>query len=275
MFLPVLLILYFCLALLEDSGYMARAAFVMDRLMHLLGLHGKSFIPLIVGFGCNVPGILATRTLENRRDRILTGLMVPLMSCAARLPVYVIFAAAFFPQQASAVIFGLYVLGIVLAVLTGLLMRRTLFAKTSGLAVRAGAAPLPPAGLARPAHPHVAPQRGVRAQGRHADPGRGRGRLGAAQPARRCARTPRTACLAGRPARSRRIFAPLGFGNWQATGSLATGLVAKEVVVSSMAVIYLGDEPAEPPGAGRSGRRPARHRGWLRPGRGRTPCASS
>ena len=129
-FLPVLLILYFCLAVLEDSGYMARAAFVMDRLMQLLGLHGKSFIPLIVGFGCNVPGILATRTLENRRDRVLTGLLVPLMSCAARLPVYVIFAAAFFPRHAGAVIFSLYLLGIVLAVLSGLLFRRTLFAKT-------------------------------------------------------------------------------------------------------------------------------------------------
>ncbi len=246
MFLPVLLILYFCLALLEDSGYMARAAFVMDRLMHLLGLHGKSFIPLIVGFGCNVPGILATRTLENRRDRILTGLLVPLMSCAARLPVYVIFAAAFFPQQASAVIFGLYLLGIALAVLTGLLMRRTLFAKTNdSLFV-----------LELPAY-RLPAWRGLRIHmWRHSE-----------EFVRKAATLILAASvvvwallnlpvgvestedsLFGRATGAvAPVFQPLGFGNWQATGSLATGLVAKEVVVSSMAVIYLGEEPADPP----------------------------
>jgi ferrous iron transport protein B len=246
MFLPVLLILYFCLALLEDSGYMARAAFVMDRLMHLLGLHGKSFIPLIVGFGCNVPGILATRTLENRRDRILTGLMVPLMSCAARLPVYVIFAAAFFPQRASLVIFGLYVLGIALAVLTGLLMRRTLFAKTSDSLF---VLELPPYRL--PAW------HGLRTHmWRHSEEFVRKAAtliLAAAVIVWALLNLPigvesTEDSLFGRAAGAiAPIFEPLGFGNWQATGSLATGLVAKEVVVSSMAVIYLGDQPAEPP----------------------------
>lgn len=245
-FLPVLLILYFCLALLEDSGYMARAAFVMDRLMHLLGLHGKSFIPLIVGFGCNVPGILATRTLENRRDRILTGLMVPLMSCAARLPVYVIFAAAFFPQNASAVIFGLYVLGIALAVLTGLVMRRTLFGKTpDSLFVLE----LPPYRL--PAW------RGLRTHmWRHSEEFVRKAAtliLAAAVVVWALLNLPigvenAENSLFGRTAGAfAPIFEPLGFGDWQATGSLATGLVAKEVVVSSMAVIYLGGEPAAPP----------------------------
>lgn len=246
MFLPVLLILYFCLALLEDSGYMARAAFVMDRLMHLLGLHGKSFIPLIVGFGCNVPGILATRTLENRRDRILTGLMVPLMSCAARLPVYVIFAAAFFPQRASAVIFGLYLLGIALAVLTGLLMRRTLFAKTSDSLF---VLELPPYRL--PAW------RGLRTHmWRHSEEFVRKAAtliLAAAVVVWALLNLPvgvesTEDSLFGQAAGAvAPVFEPLGFGDWQATGSLATGLVAKEVVVSSMAVIYLGDEPAAPP----------------------------
>ncbi|NTW03495.1 MAG: ferrous iron transporter B, partial [Oscillochloris sp.] len=126
-FVPVLLSLYFALALLEDSGYMARAAFVMDRLMHALGLHGKSFLPMIVGFGCSVPAIYATRTLDSRRDRILTGLLVPFMSCSARLPVYILIASVFFPAQAGMVIFGLYLTGIVTAIGLGVLLRRTLF----------------------------------------------------------------------------------------------------------------------------------------------------
>ncbi|HEC35326.1 MAG TPA: ferrous iron transport protein B, partial [Anaerolineae bacterium] len=126
-FVPVLLFLYFFLALLEDSGYMARAAFVMDRLMHALGLHGKSFMPMLIGFGCTVPAIYATRTLENEDDRKLTGFLAPMMSCGARLPVYAIFAAAFFPENAGRFIFGLYLLGIVLAIVSGMVLKRTLF----------------------------------------------------------------------------------------------------------------------------------------------------
>lgn len=126
-FIPVIGFLYLFLSVLEDSGYMARAAFVMDRFMRWLGLPGKSFVPLIVGFGCNVPAIMATRTLEHRKDRLLTIAMAPFMSCGARLPVYVLFAAAFFPTQGQNVVFGLYLVGIVLAVLTGLVLRNTLF----------------------------------------------------------------------------------------------------------------------------------------------------
>jgi ferrous iron transport protein B len=106
---------------------MARAAFVMDRFMRMIGLPGKSFVPMIVGFGCNVPAIMATRTLENQRDRILTNLMNPFMSCGARLPVYALFAAAFFPVGGQNLVFGLYLLGIIVAVMTGLIMRHTLF----------------------------------------------------------------------------------------------------------------------------------------------------
>lgn len=115
-FLPNILILYMFISLLEDSGYMARAAFIMDRLMHKIGLHGKSFIPMIMGFGCNVPAIMATRTIESRKSRLITILIIPLMSCAGRMPVYVLIAGAFFPKNAGLVVLGLYALGIVLAV---------------------------------------------------------------------------------------------------------------------------------------------------------------
>jgi ferrous iron transport protein B len=125
-FIPVIGFLYLFLSFLEDSGYMARAAFVMDRFMRFVGLPGKSFVPLIVGFGCNVPAIMATRTLENQRDRILTILMNPFMSCGARLPVYALFAAAFFPVGGQNLVFGLYLLGIAAAVMTGLIMKNTL-----------------------------------------------------------------------------------------------------------------------------------------------------
>ncbi|MCD6577628.1 MAG: ferrous iron transport protein B [Anaerolineaceae bacterium] len=126
-FAPVMLALYFALAILEDSGYMARAAFVMDRLMHSFGLHGKSFICMIIGFGCTVPAILATRTLEKEKDRLLTGLLVPFMSCGARLPVYVLFASIFFPQNSNTVIFILYLTGIVVAMVLGIVLNGTLF----------------------------------------------------------------------------------------------------------------------------------------------------
>ncbi len=126
-FIPIVGFLFIFLSFLEDTGYMARAAFVMDRFMRFIGLPGKSFVPMIVGFGCNVPAIMATRTLENPRDRILTNLMNPFMSCGARLPVYALFAAAFFPVGGQNLVFGLYLIGIAVAVITGLIMRHTLF----------------------------------------------------------------------------------------------------------------------------------------------------
>lgn len=126
-FLPNIMILFLCISFFEDTGYMARAAFIMDRVMHTIGLHGKSFIPMIMGFGCNVPAIMATRTLESRRDRILTILINPLISCSARLPIYVLLAGAFFARSAGNVIFSIYIIGIVLAVLMGQVFKRLFF----------------------------------------------------------------------------------------------------------------------------------------------------
>ena len=123
-FLPNILLLYMFISLLEDSGYMARAAFIMDRLMHKIGLHGKSFIPMIMGFGCNVPAVMATRTIESPKSRLITMLIIPLMSCAGRLPVYVLIAGAFFPRHAGLVLLGLYALGIVLAIIAARVMSR-------------------------------------------------------------------------------------------------------------------------------------------------------
>ncbi|MBR5477342.1 MAG: ferrous iron transport protein B [Bacteroidaceae bacterium] len=128
-FIPQILILYLFISLMEDSGYMARAAFIMDRLMHKMGLHGKSFIPMLMGFGCNVPAIMATRTIESRSSRIITVLITPFMSCSARLPVLILFAGAFFPQHAALVLMGLYLLGIVVAIITARLLRLAKFHK--------------------------------------------------------------------------------------------------------------------------------------------------
>ncbi|WP_428634113.1 Fe(2+) transporter permease subunit FeoB [Sedimenticola sp.] len=130
-FIPIIACLYLFLSVLEDTGYMARAAFVMDRAMRTIGLPGKAFVPLIVGFGCNVPAVMATRTLENQRERKLTILMNPFMSCGARLPVYALFAAAFFPSNGQNLVFLLYLIGILIAVLTGMIMRRTLLSGES------------------------------------------------------------------------------------------------------------------------------------------------
>ncbi len=124
-FIPPIGFMFLCLSLLEDSGYMARGAFVMDRFMRMIGLPGKSFVPLLVGFGCNVPAIMATRTLENQRDRIMTIMMNPFMSCGARLPVYALFAAAFFPVGGQNLVFLLYLIGIGFAVLTGFILKTT------------------------------------------------------------------------------------------------------------------------------------------------------
>lgn len=121
-FLPNILLLYMFISLLEDSGYMARAAFIMDRLMHKIGLHGKSFIPMIMGFGCNVPAVMATRTIESRKSRFITMLVIPLMSCAGRMPVYILIAGAFFPERAGLVLLGLYALGILLAIVAARIM---------------------------------------------------------------------------------------------------------------------------------------------------------
>ncbi|MDD3579834.1 MAG: ferrous iron transport protein B [Desulfobacca sp.] len=236
-FLPNILILFLMIGILEDSGYMARAAFVMDRFMHSLGLHGKSFIPMILGLGCNIPGIMACRTLESRKDRLLTILINPFMSCSARLPIYVLFAGAFFAHHAGAVIFILYVLGIIVAVLTALLFktlffkgqvaplimelppyrmptvksvllhmwqRASMFVKKAGTIILAGVILIwllssLPVGVE-----YASEQSWIGQLGKVFAP----------------------------------IFAPAGFGFWQAAVALIFGLVAKEVVVGTLGTLY-------------------------------------
>lgn len=126
-FLPNILILFFFISLFEDTGYLARTAFLMDRIMHTMGLHGKSFIPMLMGFGCSVPAIMGTRTMDNQKNRILTIIITPFMSCSARLPVYIILAGAFFPKHAGTVIFSMYLLGIIVAIISGRVFSKTFF----------------------------------------------------------------------------------------------------------------------------------------------------
>ena len=248
-FIPVMFALYMVLAILEDCGYMARAAMVMDRPMRKLGLQGKSFLPMVVGFGCSVPAIYATRTLENRRDRLLTGLLAPFMSCSARLPVYVLFAAIFFPQYASLAIFTMYLLGIVVAILVGLLLNRTLLRtnEPSHFIME-----LPPYRL--PIARNIWRQMWERTAAfiRNAwtiiltvsivlwvllaIPMRGEEYAFADVPVE-------DSLFAGVAGAVAPAFAPLGFGSWQASGALLTGFVAKEVVVATMAQVYRVDLP--------------------------------
>ncbi len=239
-FVPVIMFLYFFIALLEDSGYMARAAFVMDRFMRVLGLHGKSFIPLLVGFGCSVPGIYATRTLEDRRDRILTGLLVPFMSCAARLPVYVLIGTAFFGAQSGNLVFAMYLLGVLVAVLSGLLMRRTLFRTVEQAPFMME---LPP--FRRPSLRTIGRQMRERTAGFVS--GIWTTIMAASVVVWLLLNVP---LQDGEPPAldeslfsdvSRRVapvFAPAGFDTWEATGALVTGMLAKEVVISTLSQVY-------------------------------------
>jgi ferrous iron transport protein B len=250
-FIPVMFALYLVLGVLEDSGYMARAALVMDRPMRQIGLQGKSFLPLVVGFGCSVPAIYATRTLESHRDRLLTALLAPLMSCSARLPVYVLFAAIFFPQQASLVIFSMYLLGILVAIGVGWALNRTLLrSKEPNHLIME----LPPYRL--PIARNVWRQMWRRtAAFIHnaatvilsvsvalwfllAIPVRGESAAFAQTSVEESA----FGVLAGAVAP---VFAPLGFGSWQASGALMSGFVAKEVVVATLAQVYRIELPQE------------------------------
>jgi len=245
-FLPVLLFLYFSLALLEDSGYMARAAFVMDRLMHALGLHGKSFLPMLLGFGCTVPAIYATRTLENEEDRKLTGFLVPLMSCGARLPVYALFAAAFFPDASGRFIFGMYLLGIVLAVLTGVVMRHTVYKdKPASPFVME----LPPYRVPtfRSVWTHMWERSALFVRKATTIILAVAVLLWFLMNMPWGVENPRDSLFGKASAAIAPIFEPAGFGTWEAAGSLATGFVAKEVVVSAMSQIYAGGEEVVEP----------------------------
>jgi ferrous iron transport protein B len=244
-FLPNILILYLFISFMEDSGYMARAAFIMDKIMHKMGLHGKSFIPLVMGFGCNVPAIMASRTIESRNSRLITMLINPLMSCSARLPVYVLFTGAFFPGKAATVLLGLYVSGILLAVVMARLFKRFLFNEEDVPFVME----LPPYRM--PAFKSILIHMWEKAKqylkkmggvilfasiiiwflgyfplqtGNNDVSGRRQnsciGRLGQTiQP----------------------VLQPLGF-DWKISVSLLTGMAAKEVVVSTLNILYTGNE---------------------------------
>jgi len=236
-FLPPIFSMMFFITLLEGSGYMARAAFVMDRMMHAIGLHGKSFIPLLLGFGCNVPAIYATRTLENPRDKALTALLIPLMSCGARLPVYVVFTAAFFSTYAGTVLWSLYILGIVLAVLMGFLFKKTLFRGEAPVFIMELPPYRMPTGKSLMIHTWE--------KGKHYLIKAGTWILaisvfvwfGLNMPwgveSKKDSYLGKTGQIIAP------VFEPLGFGTWEAASSLLTGVVAKEIVVSTMGEVYV------------------------------------
>lgn len=230
-FVPIIFLLFLALSILEDSGYLARAAFVMDRFMHRIGLHGRSFIPMLLGFGCNVPAVMACRTIDNEKDRITTILVNPLMSCGARLPIYVLLAAAFFPSSQGLVVWSMYLIGITLAVVVAYVFRKRLFPGESSHFVME----LPPYRLPT-----------LKGMAVHTWE---RGKLffvragtiiftvvvliwlldyfGAIEPLGRAVAP---------------IFKPLGFGQWQAAVALVFGFLAKEVVVGTFGALFAGAE---------------------------------
>ncbi|QTL99175.1 ferrous iron transport protein B [Iocasia frigidifontis] len=236
-FIPNIFLLFLCISILEDSGYLARAAYVMDRLMSSFGLHGKSFIPLLIGFGCNVPGVMATRTLENKSDRMITILVNSFMSCSARLPVYVVFAGVFFPGNEGNVIFSLYVLGILVAIVMAKLFKSFLFKG----AVSPFVLELPqyrmPSLKGTIIHMWERGRLFIKKAGtlifsvvvliwllsslplgvEYASQHSFIGKIGSFL-------SP--------------LFAPLGLGNWQSTAALIFGILAKEVVVGTLGVVY-------------------------------------
>ena len=241
-FVPGLIVLFLFLALLEDSGYMARAAFVMDRFMQRVGLHGKSVIPLMLGFGCAVPAVYATRTIANRRDRLLTALLVPFMSCAARLPVYLVFAMAFFGSKAGTVIWLLYLLGVIVAILVGLILSRFVLKPGENSAF---VMELPP---------YRMPTINTLA-------------IHTWEHTRQFIRNAGTVILAisillwfllnmpwgvsnqedsyyGQISAAAPLMQPAGFGSYETSGALITGFIAKEMVVSTLSQVYTGEDLA-------------------------------
>jgi ferrous iron transport protein B len=235
-FVPVIFAMMFFITFLEGSGYMARAAFVMDKAMHAIGLHGKSFIPMILGFGCNVPGIYATRTLESLRDRVLTALLVPLMSCGARLPVYVLFVGVFFPGRAGTVIWSLYVVGILLAIAMGVLFKKTLFRGDAPAFIME----LPPYRM--PSLRSLAVH--TWEKGKHFLFKAGTYILAVSVFVWFLLNLPwgveqkRDSYLGRAGQVVAPALAPLGFGTWEAASALITGVIAKEIVVGTMGEIY-------------------------------------
>jgi len=236
-FVPIIMIMFFIISLMEDSGYMARAAFIMDKVMHKIGLHGKAFIPFLLGFGCTVPAIMATRTLESRKDRIMTMLLSPMMSCSARLPVYVLFTAAFFAKNKTLIIFSIYLLGIIIAMLIGLIFKKTLFKGESSPFVME----LPPYRIPtlKGSFMHMWEK------GKLFIIKAGTVIFGAVLVIWFLSSVPfgveygSEQSLVGIIGKIiAPVFQPLGFGNWQAAVSLLFGFIAKEVIIGSMGTLY-------------------------------------
>jgi ferrous iron transport protein B len=240
-FIPPIFLLFIAISVLEDCGYMARAAFVMDRLMHKIGLHGRSFIPMILGFGCNIPGIMACRTIENPGDRLTTILINPFMSCGARLPIFILLAAAFFPANQGMVVFSMYIIGIIVAIIMALVFRRSILKGPSGHFVME----LPPYRL-----PTI---KGVLIHMWE------RGSLflrkagtiifGAVVVIWLLSSMPWGVEYASADSWIGQIgsfiapiFAPAGFDQWQAGVSLLFGFLAKEVIVGTMGAIFAVEE---------------------------------
>lgn len=243
-FVPGLVVLYLFLTLLEDSGYMARVAFVMDRVMRFTGLHGKSFIPMVLGFGCAVPAVYATRTLEDRTQRIMTSLLVPLMSCSARLPVYVVFGLAFFGTAAATVITGLYVVGILIAALVAIVLSRTVLRERDDAVF---ALELPPYRVptlkALTSHTWQKTKEFVVKAGTvifAISVG-----LWFLMSLPWGVEDQRDSYFGQVSTAAAPVFGPAGFGTWEAAGALVTGFIAKEVVVATMAQTYLVEEAAQ------------------------------
>ncbi|BDR63864.1 ferrous iron transport protein B [Clostridium tetani] len=239
-FLPIILALFLGISFLEDSGYMSRAAFIMDKLMRRMGLSGKAFIPLIIGFGCSVPGIMASRTLESEKDRKLTALLVPLMSCNARLPVYALFASVFFPGNETLIVFSLYLLGILIAFLIGLLFKNTIFKKDEEPFIIE---------LSQYKMPGFKSLTKLTWE-------KGKGFLKKAGTIIFAASVViwflsnfnftgmvemNDSLLASIGKFIAPIFKPLGFGSWENSVAILTGITAKEIILSSMGVIYGGN----------------------------------
>ena len=238
-FLPQIALLFFFLSFLEDSGYMSRAAFIMDRLLRRFGLSGKAFIPMLMGFGCSVPAIMGARTMENEKDRRMTILLIPFMSCSAKLPVYGLIASAFFGSWAGLVVFGLYVIGMVLGILSGLFFKHTLFSGEPAPFVLE----LPPYRL--PSMANMFSHIWVKVKDFLLKAGTlillmsvVLWLLQSFNFSLQMVEDPSMSMLGIVGSVIAPVFAPLGFGNWQAAVALLTGFVAKEMVVSSLSMFY-------------------------------------
>ena len=240
-FVPPIFLLFVAISILEDCGYLARAAFIMDRVMHRIGLHGRSFIPLMLGFGCTIPAVMACRTIENREDRLTTMLISPFISCGARLPIFVLIAGAFFTAHAGLVVFAMYMIGIGVAILSAWILRKRLFHGVSGHFVME----LPPYRM--PAPQGVAIHMWER--GRHFLKRAGTIIFGVVVLVWFLASMPwgveyasAGSWLGHLGSFFAPVFAPLGFGQWQAAASLIFGFLAKEVVIGTMGAIFAVEE---------------------------------